>query len=342
MISTDRRRAVIHDGSSRRGTIIGVVSNPAADNGKGRSYSRRSVDYLYGRCRELGWRIVDVTGDSRESSVLRAREALSGLDALIVVGGDGMVSLGANVVADTDVPLGVIAVGSGNDFARCLGYPVGDVERCAEAGLAALYRGSASYFDLGHVVSAEDGGMRVNTFFAGMLNCSIDAAINDRANGSSLPFGAMRYMSAGIREVLHVRDYGFHVTLAGGSGTRREFDLVTPLLAVANARYIGGGIKASPLSVLDDGQLEMIWAKWHPDACRALRVLARAYRGSHLDDPLIGCERVASIDIGRGPQGDEPPILMADGEKVGGLPVRVDVHHKALRLLVPPGAKAVG
>ncbi|PLS30933.1 diacylglycerol kinase [Bifidobacterium margollesii] len=316
--------------------VIAVVTNPSSDNGKGRSSGREAVERLRDRGVGLGFSVADLTGTNREHSLSNIRGALDRIDALVVVGGDGMVSLGVNAVADCDVPLGIVACGSGNDFARSLGLPIGRIRTSTESILAALTYDSSIGLDLGHVRSSDDDGVRINTFFAGMLNCSIDAAINDRANHSRLPFGMLRYLEAGIWEASHVRDYGYHVDVRTDLGTDISFDLVTPLIAIANARYIGSGIEASPDSDLSDGLLEMIWAKWHPGSLQALSILSKAYFGRHTTAPLIGYQRIRDITLAFGAYGEEPPVLMADGEKIGRLPVHVEAHHKALRLLVPP------
>ncbi len=63
-----------------------------------------------------------------------------GIDGLVVVGGDGMVSLGVNLVAQTGVPLGIVAAGTGNDLARGLGLPYDDPAAGTDALVAALAR----------------------------------------------------------------------------------------------------------------------------------------------------------------------------------------------------------
>src|SRR5690606_33720661 len=69
-----------------------------------------------------------VTGPDRATALGRARQAVrDGLDALVVVGGDGTVNLGAQVVAGTDVPLGILAAGTGDDVARSVGLPRRDL-----------------------------------------------------------------------------------------------------------------------------------------------------------------------------------------------------------------------
>ena len=83
--------------------------------------------------------LLDGTELPRLRAKLLTRQAVeAGLDALVVVGGDGMVHLGVNVVAGTDLPLGIVAAGTGNDIARALALPMHDVEasvRRIERGL---------------------------------------------------------------------------------------------------------------------------------------------------------------------------------------------------------------
>src|SRR5690606_4206601 len=94
--------------------------------------------HLLAAARARGHEILDLTADDLTGAELHARQAVvDGLDALVVVGGDGMVHLGVNVVAGTDLPLGIVAAGSGNDIARSMGLPLHDVR----ASVAAIERG---------------------------------------------------------------------------------------------------------------------------------------------------------------------------------------------------------
>jgi diacylglycerol kinase (ATP) len=105
-------------------TTIGVVVNPTAGRGRGLRAGMRAIEIL----RRRGHTVEDLSARDLESATARARHGVvDGLDALVVVGGDGMVHLGANVVADTGLPLGIVAAGTGNDLPRALGLPRGDI-----------------------------------------------------------------------------------------------------------------------------------------------------------------------------------------------------------------------
>ena len=114
-----------------------VAINPSASFGSTRGVGPRVVDAL----RKLGHTVTALTEPDAKSLLAAARAAVATRpDALIVVGGDGMVNLGANLVAGSEVPLGIIPSGTGNDMSRGLGIPLDDPERAIETLVAALQK----------------------------------------------------------------------------------------------------------------------------------------------------------------------------------------------------------
>ncbi len=321
--------------ANSRHKVIGVITNPASDNGKGERQGRHVVNLLRSHGIDLGFSVLDLTGENRRNSLHRAQRQAHKLSALIVVGGDGMVNLGINAVAHTNTPLGIVACGSGNDFARSAGLPLHRIDVSTEAIVAAVIQNSTIAVDIAHVTSAEDNGERVNTYIGGALNCSIDAAINRHANDSKLPWGKLRYAHAGFTEIQQLEPYGFRVTYTDPALREAYMDVVTPLLLVANSQYIGNGIKISPSSEISDGIFDVIWTKTMPTAAHAARLLAQAYHGSHMKDPTLGWQQVTDIVVDSSPIGHAPPTVMADGEMIGELPLRMVCKHEALHLLVP-------
>ena len=103
---------------------IGLVVNPTSGKRTGALIGAQAADLL----RTRGHDLVDLSGADAVSARAQARAAIGAgrLDALVVSGGDGMVNLGLGLVAGTDLPLGIIAAGTGNDIARELGLPVRD------------------------------------------------------------------------------------------------------------------------------------------------------------------------------------------------------------------------
>ena len=173
-----------------------------------------------------------------------------------------------------------------------------------------------------------------------MLSCGLDASINDRANHSRLPNGSLRYFAAVIVELTHMQRYGYHIKATLADGSVEERDIISPLLTVANSRHIGGGIEVSPYSRFSDGMLDLVWLDHVPNFMECVDAIMRAYHGRLLGSKAFGWKRVREIEITKAQDGAEPPVMMADGEYVGHMPVKVAVQDRALRVLVPPAVVA--
>lgn len=322
-------------------STVACIGNPIADKGHGEAAYERVFDLLGRRGREYGFAVMDLTGASFEESLSNARAHARLYDALVVVGGDGMIALGANAVGGSGKPLGIVAVGSGNDFARGLELPVNRIETAVEGIVGAIASGSSLDVDMGHVAgpgAAADAGEAtpIDRYYAGMLSCGVDASINDRANHSHLPNGSLRYLAAVGVELTRLKSYGYHIRATLADGRVDERDIVSPLLTVANSRHIGGGIEVSPYSRFDDGLLDLVWLDHMPKLKELAQIVPNIYNGRLLAHPLFGWRRVRDVEISRIDSHPAPPVLMADGEYVGELPVKVTAMDRALRVLVPP------
>ena len=177
---------------------VAVVGNPTSNKGKGTEVGNQVIGLLREAGRKHGFDVIDVTGTSFDDSLANARRRGDEYDYLVAVGGDGMVALGANAVGCSGKPLGIVAIGSGNDFARGLDLPVNRVETAVEGIVGAIVRGTHIDVDMGLVTSLPDGHAidstdgtdvsqsrsPIDRYYAGMLSCGLDASINDRANHS--------------------------------------------------------------------------------------------------------------------------------------------------------------
>ena len=303
------------------GSRIGVLVNPTAGHGRGAARGTEVLRALAAR----GHRVVDLTADSAESALRGARQAVvDGLDALVAVGGDGMVHLGANVVAGTDLPLGIVAAGSGNDIARAAGLPRHDVRaavRGIEAGLASG----------GRVIDAVRIGppdYLTHEWFLGVLSCGIDAAVNERANALTWPRGTGRYVRALGTVLRTFRPYGYRVTIDGD-----VWESPGTLVAIANGTSIGGGMRIAPDALLDDGLLDVVIAGPLSRAGVAA-IFPRVYPGTHVTHPACTVVRGRTVLVEPSHVGPPAPPAFADGERLGPLPMRAQVVPGAVRLLV--------
>lgn len=326
---------------------VGLVVNPTAGHGRGGEAGRRTAELLA----RAGVDVLDLTGASVADAVARARSAaLDGLAALVVVGGDGMVHLGVNATVGTPTPLAIVAAGSGNDYAHVLGLPVHDVEASVRQVVTALdhppravdavhvgphvpasasstsSRGDRGGRD-GTAVADQDWGGR---WFAGVLSLGLDADVNARANTYRWPAGHGRYVRAVLACLAGFTPFGYTLTTDDGTRTFRG-----TLVAVASSSQFGGGLSIAPDAQVDDGVLDVVYAT-ELSRRGILRLFPRLYRGTHLSHPAVHVLRTRSVVVTASGDGRVPPVAFADGEVVGPVPLRVDVHPGALRVLAGP------
>ncbi|MFD6984573.1 diacylglycerol kinase family protein, partial [Streptomyces sp. NPDC059956] len=273
-----------------------------------------------------------VVGTDAPDALARLRTAVrEGTGAVIAVGGDGVVSLALQALAGTLVPLGVVAVGTGNDFARAMGLPVREPARAGRLAAEALKEGRFREIDLGRVVGggAGDGGgggaggAGGGTWYGTVLCSGFDSRVNDRGNRMRLPLGRFTYDLAMVLELAAFRPFPYRITLDGGPVLETEAALV----AVGNGSSYGGGMRICADAVPDDGLFDVVVVG---DCSRTtlLKVFPRVYKGTHLDHPKVTVHRAAKVTLEA-----DGITAYADGERLGPLPVSASCVPAALRLL---------
>lgn len=300
---------------------VGLLANPTAAQGTSQRIGRQ-VGHLL---RLAGISVVDLSGPSAKVAQARAIEIRDTLTALVVVGGDGTVSLGASIVAGTPVRLGVVPAGSGNDFARALGLPINDPEESTRSLLHALSR-PVMAIDAIEITSPEQSARPApRTVAVGNVNLGFDALVNARANGSSRGH-TMRYTTAVLRELASFHPFPYWMEIDGGE--RIEVD--APLVSLCNSGVYGGGMRLVPDALLDDGQLElaMVQGLSRP---RLLRFFPKVFSGTHTDVPGFSIQQVRELTIGL--RHGRALRAYADGEARALLPITARVLPGAVRLL---------
>jgi diacylglycerol kinase (ATP) len=293
-------------------TTVAVLVNPAAGGGRGANVARRAVT----RLRERGLGVDQLAGTDACDAAALARDAVHSADVLAIAGGDGMISIALQVLAGTDVPLGIIPAGSGNDHARAYGIPRRSPEKAADV----IADGHWTTADVGRIVAA-DGE---TCYFGTVMAAGFDSLVNDRANRMRRPRGRMRYNLAAIAELANLRPMPFRVELDD-----EQFNQDLLLAAVGNAPSYGGGMRICPEASAADGLLDVTVVRAMPRR-RVLRFFPSVYTGTHVRHHEVEMYRAARVRL------DAPDIrAYADGELVGPLPVEVSVVPRALRVLTP-------
>lgn len=307
--------------SDRKSIVVAI--NPTASFGRNRDAGRIAVEAL----RDAGHAVVPLSEATYPALEAAARAAIdAGVDAVVVVGGDGMVHLGTNLVAGTGIPLGIVPAGSGNDLARGLGLAHDDIP----AAVAALVAGIAApprVIDAGRLRWRDTAGEARGCWFAGALSAGFDAKVNERANLMRRPRGASRYVWAILAELARLKRVSYALEV---DGVPWHTDGL--LVAAANNTSLGGGIRLAAAARLDDGLLDVVVVT-PVGRLRFLRLLPLAIKGEHLGLPQVTVRRARRVVI----DARQPIVAYADGERISRLPVEVEIVPGALHVLVPPG-----
>ena len=291
---------------------VGLLTNPTAGRGRGATYGAQAATALHA----AGHRIVDLSGPDAATAAANAREALDAdaIDVLTVVGGDGMVHLGANLCAQRPVPLAVVAAGTGNDNARELGLPLRDPHTAA----AVVTAGRTRSVDLGRCRTPHHG----TRWWIGVLGGGFDSVVNERAARMRWPRGRMRYNVAVARELPIFRPIPYDVTV---DGDRQVTEAM--LVAVANGPAFGGGMRVAPDASYDDGLLDIVILH-RVSRAEFLRVFPRVFKGTHVTHPRVQVLRGRTVRL------EAPGIVtQADGERFEPLPLDLEVVPGALTVV---------
>lgn len=262
-------------------------------------------------------RVSDLTfqlSASIEDGRAKASRAVEeGVDAIVVVGGDGMVNTIGSLLVGTDVSLGVIPAGSGNGFARHFGIPLD-----ADKAVRELARAVPRPIDVG----TANG----RPFF---VTCSMawDAAVARAFE--RFPFrGILPYVMAAAYGLVEYRPHAFEVVLDGGPPRGFQNPLV---FTIANMTQFGGGARIAPHACPDDGNLELV-AIEEQAAPNVLAKIGKLFDGTLDELSEVQTLRFRDLLVRRGRAG---PIQL-DGEPVEAPgDVRIGILPRALKVLVP-------
>lgn len=309
---------------------IGIVANPVAGRSTDPDRWNRIVSELQRRYPAAAFRPTQGPGDERR--IVSELLAMP-VDQLVIAGGDGTLhqvvdALLASPLSASERPaIGLVPLGSGNDFARGLGIPLAPLE-----AIHALDQTHEAAVDIGRLTFLGEAPVR-SAHWLNQCYLGFGAAVVDRVSHGSRPADQSAYLRAALRELWHARPHRYSLESDGGPPQSVE----AMNLLITNGRYSGSGMLSSPRADPTDGILDTLLVE-RVGRLRLLTGLRRFRAGTHLELPEVRSWRVRSLTV----RSDDPRGLVeADGDIVGQLPARYDVVPSALRILIPVTRSAV-
>ncbi|MDH3293723.1 MAG: diacylglycerol kinase family protein [Acidimicrobiia bacterium] len=277
---------------------VSVLVNPAAGGNRGLGRSKNLVAELADR----GW-TVDLLKASSPSEVAAAitTAADAGMDRLVLAGGDGLIHHALPALVGSAITVGIVPIGTGNDFCRGLGLPakrrpaidsaVGD--RTTDVDVIAICR--------------LDGGDRHVRYAATVVTAGFSGRVNARANELAdkpgFPKGASRYSLATVAEIAVLQPVAFTLSVDGQPPRSIE----ATLIAVGNTKYFGGGMAVCPQADVTDGAMELISIA-PVSKTTFMRVLPLVFTGRYVRHQAVTSTRCRSLTI------TTAESIWADGE----------------------------
>lgn len=218
--------------------MIEIILNPTAGNGR----SLEIGEAVAARLKSLGKEFMIHKPETSEDATKFAQEAARrGAETVIAIGGDGTIHKTASGLRGTQTALGIIPAGTGNDFIKSAGIPQNWEE--------------ALDFLLSHPARPVDVGMVNDGFFMNECGTGFDVLALDYAAEVKKHFrGLIPYMYGVVRSIISYRAGDMHLEI----GDDVVLDGKYLVCAIANGRYIGGGMPIAPKADLCDGMLDIL------------------------------------------------------------------------------------
>ena len=276
-----------------------VVINPVSGSGKGAILGTEAAGFFSER--RLSYQIITATSaDKLRSNLVEFLDSNVGLiEGVVAVGGDGLVHLVLQMVVPRRIPFSAIPAGTGNDFVRALGWGLDEIK-----------------IQLNTVVStppaAIDLGLVDSEWFGAVLSTGFDSLVNEKANKMKWPKGPMKYNLAIAMELPKFKPLKYTIEL-----DNQVIETEAMLIAVGNGGSYGGGMKVCPDAVMSDGLFDVMVLR-PVSKVEFVRVFPTVFSGKHINHKQVDIYRTKRVSL------HAPAVAYADGERIGGLPVRAE------------------
>ncbi|MBD1908609.1 lipid kinase [Funiculus sociatus GB2-A5] len=260
----------------------------------------------------LGFELLEPHSENPKQYSELIRQYRQQVDMVIVGGGDGSVNASVEGLLDTDLPLGILPLGTANNLARTLGIPQSLPEACK-----IIASGQVHQIDLGWVNGQ---------YFFNIASLGLSAEVNRRVSKKlKRHWGVLAYIVTALQVIWTVRPFWVDVLSDGQS-----IEFKTLQITVANGRYYGSGLVIADDATIDDQRLDLhsleIQHWWEMLPLIPPALLGKSVKGK-------GVRNISGKDIELHTR--KPYPINTDGERTTETPARFRVIPKALSVIVP-------
>ena len=276
-----------------------VVINPVSGGGKGAVLGTEVAGFFTEK--GLPYQIITATSADKLSKSLSEflDKNSNSIDGVIAVGGDGLAHLVLQIAVPRKIAFSVIPAGTGNDFVRALGWSLNEIKT-----------------QLNHVISSPpakiDLGLADSEWFGAVLSTGFDSVVNEKANTLNWPKGPMKYNVAIAMELPKFKPLNYVIEL-----DNQIIETEAMLIAVGNGSSYGGGMKVCPHADLKDGLFDVMVLR-PVSKIEFIKVFPTVFSGKHIEHRQVDIYRTKRVSL------QAQAVAYADGERIGGLPVRAE------------------
>lgn len=273
---------------------------------------REQLDAAIQQLEALGFELVEAPTDRPALLLQTIRENRDRVDLVIVGGGDGTLNAAVEGLVETQLPLGILPLGTANDLARTLGLPVTLPEACQ-----VIANGNPQKIDLGWV----NGKYFFNVASMG-LSVQITRGLTKTAKRR---WGVLAYAATAIQVLSKSRRFKAEIVCDG-----RSEKVKTVQIAVGNGRYYGGGMAVAEDAAIDDERLDLYSLEIDHWWQMALAMPALR-RGTHAQSRWLQAWQGKEFFV----YASKPRSINTDGEITTTTPAHFKVIPKAMTVLIP-------
>ena len=276
-----------------------LVINPVSGGGKGAVLGTEVAGFFAEK--QLPYQIITASSAEKLSKSLTEflEKNSNSIKGVIAIGGDGLAHLVVQIVVPRKIAFSVIPAGTGNDFVRAMGSSLSEIR----TQLNLVISNPPSKIDL---------GLADSEWFGAVLSTGFDSVVNEKANTLKWPKGPMKYNVAIAMELPKFKPLHYVIEL-----DNQIIETEAMLIAVGNGSSYGGGMKVCPDADLRDGLFDVMVLR-PVSKLEFIKVFPTVFSGKHVEHRQVDIYRTKRVSL------QAQAVAYADGERIGGLPVRAE------------------